>query len=233
MEVIPTGPEMDKSALIIVDMQNDFVHTDGGFAHMARQRPGAAMDMPFLMSTIPQIKRLADGFRRSGRPVIYVAHVLKPDYSDAQFPWWGIGLTPGGNSTFIVEGSWGAQIVDGLKPRADEHVVVKKGFGGFSNTPLDTILRCMGVATCGVAGVTTCVCISTTGRGGVEHNYRTILVHDAVAEVSREDHEAELRTMDRLFADVRTTDEVIAMLNDIVANAAASRSPSSIPSTLS
>lgn len=50
--------------------------------------------------------------------------------------------------------------------------------------------------------------------------------------MSREDHEAELMTMDRLFADVRTTDEVIAMLNDMVANAAASRSPSSIPSTL-
>jgi nicotinamidase-related amidase len=214
VEIIPTGPEMDKSALIVVDMQNDFVHTD-----MARQRPGAAMDMPFLTSTIPQVKRLADGFRRSGRPVIYVAHVLAPGYSDAQFPWRRVGLTLGGNSTFIVEGSWGAQIVDDLKPRADAHVVVKKGIGGFSNAPLDTILRRVGVTTCVTTDVTTCVCISTTVRGGV-------------AEVSREDHEAELMTMDRLFADVRTTDEVIAMLNDMVANAAASRSPSSIPSTL-
>ena len=49
-------------------------------------------------------------------------------------------------------------------------------------------------------------------RGGVEHNYRTILVSDAVAEVSRETHEGELKTMDRVFADVKTTDEVLAML---------------------
>jgi nicotinamidase-related amidase len=65
-----------------------------------------------------------------------------------------------------------------------------------------------------VSGVTTCVCVSTTVRGGVGHNYRTILVENAVAEVSRETHESELRTMARLFADVTTTDEVLAMLSE-------------------
>jgi nicotinamidase-related amidase len=53
----------------------------------------------------------------------------------------------------------------------------------------------------------------TTIRGGVEHNYHMILVKDAVAEVSRDTHEAELKTMDRIFADVKTTDEVLAMLS--------------------
>ena len=105
--------------------------------------------------------------------------------------------------------------MDDLKPQEGEHLVVKKGFGGFSNTPLDTILRNMGVTTCVVSGVTTCVCVSTTVRGGVEHNYRMILVKDAVAEVSRNTHEAELETMDRLFADVKTTDEVVAMLTEV------------------
>jgi nicotinamidase-related amidase len=112
-----------------------------------------------------------------------------------------------------VEGTWGAQIIDELKPQEGEHLVVKKGFGGFSNTPLDTILRNMGITTCVVTGVTTCVCVSTTVRGGVEHNYRMILVADAVAEVSRDTHEAELKTMARVFADVKTTDEVVALLN--------------------
>jgi len=104
------------------------------------------------------------------------------------------------------EGTWGAQIIDALQPRTGEHPVIKKGFGGFSNTPLDTILRAMGVTTCVVAGVTTCVCVSTTVRGGAEHNYRMILVKDAVAEINHETHEAELQTMARLFADVKTTD---------------------------
>jgi nicotinamidase-related amidase len=214
MAMAVEGPEIDRSALIIVDMQNDFLHPDGGFAHIAREHPEADIDMPFLRGTIPQVSRLADAFRSAGRPVVYVAHVVKPDYSDAAFPYWRIGVGPSsGNRTFIVEGTWGAQIVDELKPRDGEHLVVKKGFGGFApSTPLDTILRNLNVNTCVVTGVTTCVCVSTTVRGGVEHNYRMILASDAVAEVSREAHDAELRTMDRLFADVRSSDEIIELV---------------------
>jgi hypothetical protein len=63
------------------------------------------------------------------------------------------------------------------------------------------------------SGVTTCVCVPTAVRGGVEHNYRMIVVKDATAEVSRDTHEAELRTMKRVFADAETTDEVKAMLS--------------------
>jgi ureidoacrylate peracid hydrolase len=209
----PTGPDIAKSALVIVDMQNDFVHSDGGFAHLARERPEAKIDMPFLMSTVPHVKRLADAFRRAGRPVVYVTQVLRPDYSDAAFPYWRAtkGSTTG-HRTFIVEGTWGAQIVDDLKPEQGDHLVVKKGFGGFANTPLDTILRNLGVNTCVMAGVTTCVCVSTTIREGVEYNYRMIIVSDAVAEVHRDTHEAELKTMARIFADVKSSDEVIKML---------------------
>jgi nicotinamidase-related amidase len=218
MEVTAMGPDINRSALVIVDMQNDFVHSEGNFGQRARERPERGTDMPSIMGTIPQVKRLADAFRASRKPVIHLATVVKPDYSDAQFPYWRMGLpATTGNRTFIVEGSWGAQIVDDLKPQEGEHLVVKKGFGGFSNTPLDTMLRNMGVTTCVVSGVTTCVCVSTTVRGGVEHNYRMILVTDAVAEVNREAHEAELKTMARLFADVKTTDEVVAMLANTAA----------------
>jgi|SRR5271155_228685 len=214
MEMTVEGKEIDRSALIIVDMQNDFLHPDGGFARKAREHPEANIDMAFLRGTIPQVRRLADAFRSVGRPVVYVACGVKPDYSDAAFPYWRIGVGPSsGNGTFIVEGTWGAQIVDELKPREGEHLVIKKGFGGFApSTPLDTILRNMGVTTCVITGVTTCVCVSTTVRGGVEHNYRMILVSDAVAEVSREAHDAELRTMDRLFADIRSTNEVVELI---------------------
>ena len=60
-----TGPEIDKSALIVVDMQNDFVHPDGGFARIAQENPDAGIDMPFIMGTIPHVRRLAGAFRRS------------------------------------------------------------------------------------------------------------------------------------------------------------------------
>jgi len=217
MEITTMGPEIGRSALIIVDMQNDFVHPEGDFAHSAREAPEAGIDMPFLRGTIPQVTRLATAFRKVGRPVVYIALVLKPDYSDAQFPYWRLGLTPGRNRTHCVEGTWGARIIDELQPQEGEHLVVKKGFGGFSNTPLDTILHNMGVTTCVVSGVTTCVCVSTTVRGGVEHNYRMILAGDAVADVHRDTHDAELKTMARIFADVKTTHEVVEMLADATA----------------
>jgi ureidoacrylate peracid hydrolase len=160
MPMVGKGPEIDKSALIIVDMQNDFLHRDGNFAHIAREHPEANIDMPFLVGTIPNVKSLAGAFRAAGRPVVYLAHVLKPDYSDAAFPYWRLRMEPGGgNRTHCVEGTWGAQIIDDLKPKEGEHLVVKKGFGGFSNTPLDTVLRNMDVTTCVVSGVTTCVCV--------------------------------------------------------------------------
>jgi nicotinamidase-related amidase len=217
METGSIGPEIGKSALVIVDMQNDFVHGSGDFAHIARESPEVKIDMPFLMGTIPNVKRLADAFRTAGRPVVYLALVLKPDYTDAAFPYWRLGLlgSARGNRTHCVEGTWGAQIIDDLKPQEGEHLVVKRGFGGYSNTPLDTILRNMGVNTCVVSGVTTCVCVSTTVRGGVEYNYRMILVKDAVADIDQNAHEAELRTMARVFADVKTADEVIGMLDAI------------------
>ena len=213
MQAVSKGPNIDKSAFLIVDMQNDFLHRDGSFSHFAREHPEAKIDMPFLIGTIPNVKRLADAFRAAGRPVVYLAHVLKTDYSDAAFPYWRVGIEPAsGNRAHCVEGTWGAQIIDELKPQEGEHLVVKKGFGGFSNTPLDTVLRNLGVTTCVVSGVTTCVCVSTTVRGGVEYNYRMILVSDAVAEVDQVTHETELRTMARIFADVKTTDEVIGIL---------------------
>ena len=123
------GPDIARSALIIDDMQNDFVHPDGGFAHRARENPEAKIDMPFLMGTIPQVQRLADAFRKAGRPVVYVAHMLKPYYPDAQFPYWRV--TRGSlshNRTFIAEGTWGAQIIDELKPPGRRASCRQEGF---------------------------------------------------------------------------------------------------------
>jgi len=204
------GPDISKAVLIIVDMQNDFVHPDGAMGQRAKAQPESEIDFEFLASTIFNIKRLVEAFRKAGRPVIYLAHVVRSDYSDAAFPYWRHPRPSGSQS--IIEGTWGAQIVDELVTKKDEHLVIKKGFGGFSNTPLDTILRNLGINTCVVTGVTTCVCVSTTIRGGVDHNYRMIIVSDATAEIQRELHEAELKILTRSFADPKTTDEVIDML---------------------
>jgi ureidoacrylate peracid hydrolase len=120
------GPDIALSALIIVDMQNDFLHPDGSFGRRAAEHPELGIDLPFFMSTIPHVKRLANAFRAASRPVIYVAHILKHDYSDAAFPYWRLRLQPAtGNSTHCVEGTWGAEIIDELRPHEDDHLVAK------------------------------------------------------------------------------------------------------------
>jgi nicotinamidase-related amidase len=205
-----------KSALIIVDMQNDFLHRDGNFSHIAREHPEAT-DRPAVSNrNHPQCERLADAFRAAGRPVVYLAHVLKPDYSDAAFPYWRVGIEPtSGNLTHCVEGTWGAQIIDDLKPQEGEHLVVKKGFGGFSNTPLDTVSSQYGRDHL-CHGRSYDLRLSLNNCSGWRRiQYRMIVVSDAVAEVDRTTHEAELTTMARIFADVKTTDEVIRMLDAI------------------
>ena len=113
-------------------MQIDFLHPDGGFGHLARENPDAKIDMEFLRSTIPQVVRLADAFRNVDRPVVYIAHVLKPDYSDAQFPYWR--ATRGSqshNRTFITEDTWGAEITDKLKRHDGDIWSSKRGSADF------------------------------------------------------------------------------------------------------
>ena len=207
------GSDITKSALIIVDIQNDFVSKDGYFDKLAKAHPEIGVDLEFLASPIPNVVRLAAAFRAAGRPVIYITHVLEQDYSDACYPYWRLPEDMGPiENKFIVKGTWGAQIIDELTPQKGEQVVVKKGYNGFHNTPLETILRNLGVNTCVMTGVTTCVCVTSTTRAGIERNFRMIFVSDGTAETRKESHEAELQTLSWAYADIKTTDEVIKML---------------------
>jgi nicotinamidase-related amidase len=61
---VAKGAEIDRSALIVVDMQNDFIHRDGSFSRIAREHPEFNIDLPFLMGTIPNVRRVADAFRQ-------------------------------------------------------------------------------------------------------------------------------------------------------------------------
>ena len=72
----------------------------------------------------------------------------------------------------LRRGDVGAEIIHELKPHDSDHHIVKKGFGGIANAALNITPRNMGVTTCAIVGLTTCVCVSNTVRGGVEHNYR-------------------------------------------------------------
>jgi nicotinamidase-related amidase len=86
VDIAVPGPDPSRPALIIVDMQNDFVHPDGGFARCARENPQRGWDMQFVMETIPRVQRLLDAFRSARRPVIHIITTHARGYADAQWP---------------------------------------------------------------------------------------------------------------------------------------------------
>lgn len=209
-----TSFDIDRSALLIVDMQNDYLHPDGGFARAAREHPERGWDMDFLRSPLPNIARLATAFRAAGRPVIFIVMAHDPAYADAQWPHRRLGLTGDGRD-FLVAGSWGAEIVAELAPQPGDILVRKRAYNGFSSSTLDTVLRHYDVRACAVTGVTTAVCVSSTIRGGVDHSYDMLLVRDAVAETSRAWHEAESGILSLAFAAAApSTDDLLAVLEN-------------------
>jgi ureidoacrylate peracid hydrolase len=149
------------TGIIVVDMLNEFC------------KPGGAMVLPGYEVLIPPQKKVIEAGRQAGCPIVFVVDTHRANMrQEREF----LKRTP-----HCLEGSWGAQIVEELKPHEGEHVIVKRGYDGFANTTLDTVLRNLGVTTCVVVGVMTGVCVSSTVRGGVELNYHMTVINPTFA----------------------------------------------------
>jgi nicotinamidase-related amidase len=160
-EIDPT-----KTAMIVVDMQNDFV---------AERAP---METPAARAMVPKLAEALSICRGAGVRVIYTAHVHRRDGSD-------MGLfnmhPPIANRSALVDGTPGADICPELTPALGEHVIKKHRYSGFFGTDLDIILREWGVDTVIVSGTTTENCCLSTARDAMFHNYRVVFLSDATA----------------------------------------------------
>jgi ureidoacrylate peracid hydrolase len=203
---------MDRAALAIVDMQNDFIHDDGFVRKSSREIgvPPSALDL--LSKPIPNIKRLSAGFRQNGLNVIYIYTAWEKDYSDVALPLKKMG-PKAKEMGALVKGSWGAQIIDELAPQDTDHQVMKKAYGAFFQTPLDRMLRNMGIKTLVMTGVATNFCVETTLREAVAYGYDIILTSDGTATFDPEGHQATLKVVSTGFGEVMTTDEILDSLS--------------------
>lgn len=170
--------EPAKTALIVIDMQRDFVEP-GGF--------GATLgnDVNLLQAIIPATKKLLDICRKAGMTVIHTRESHRPDLSDCPpakrlrgNPSLRIG-DPGPMGRILVRGEPGVQIVAALAPLPGEIVIDKPGKGGFYATDLGEILRLKGITHLLFAGVTTEVCVQTTMREANDRGYDCLLIEDA------------------------------------------------------
>jgi len=168
----------DAIALIVIDMQRDFAEP-GGF--------GASLgnDVSRITKIIPDVKRLIEGFRSAGLPVIHTMECHKADLSDLPpakrnrgNPSLKIG-DEGPMGRVLIVGEPGTAILSELAPIDGEIVIEKPGKGAFYATPLGEILKARGLEQLVFAGVTTEVCVQTTMREANDRGYECLLAEEA------------------------------------------------------
>jgi len=207
-------------ALLIVDMQNDFV------------RKGAPMEVPDARVTIPQHQELLAFCRETGIPIIYTKFVAGPKRT---LMWeWSPQLEPPicacqrahrrlyddvGKELDCTD------IIDEISPAPNDYIVEKYGYGAFSNTNLEDILRSLHVESLVVTGTVTQICVEETAREAFHHGYRTTIVSDAVSSYVPDLHASTLKNFALKFGWVSPTAEVLqALAADEVAERALLRS---------
>ena len=171
-----------RTALIVVDMQNDFV-SDGG-----------SLLVPDAKGTVPNIQRLLELARTSDMRVVF-----SQDTHDEGDPEWEIW------PEHARRGTWGWQIVDELQPREDELVVQKVRYDAFYGTSLDHMLRQWGVDTLVICGTVANICVHYTAASAALRWYRVVIPRDAVSALEPFDLESSLRQTAFLFAGTITT----------------------------
>jgi len=166
------------AGLIVIDMQRDFIEA-GGF--------GASLgnDVTPLQAIVPTTRRLLDGCRAAGLPIVHTRECHAPDLSDCPpakrnrgDPALRIG-DPGPMGRVLIQGEPGAGIVDDLAPLPGEHVIDKPGKGAFYGTGLGDLLAGLAVRQLIFAGVTTEVCVQTTMREANDRGFECLLATDA------------------------------------------------------
>ncbi|HET7022293.1 MAG TPA: isochorismatase family cysteine hydrolase [Xanthobacteraceae bacterium] len=208
--------DTERTALLIIDMQRDFLEP-GGF--------GAALgnDVSRLKAAVGPCADVLAAARRAGILIIHTREGHRPDLSDAPAiklergdPALRIGA-PGPMGRILVRGEPGHDIIPELYPAAGEPVIDKPGKGAFYQTDLELMLRNRGVETLLVCGVTTEVCVNTTVREANDRGFRCIVLADCCASYFPEFHEAGLKMIKAqggIFGSVSAAGPVIAALAD-------------------
>lgn len=185
----------EDTALLIIDMQQDFISPAGYFAQMGYSSAHA-------QAVIAPTRRLLDAARGQGLLVIYTRESHRPDLTDlhpikrarAEAMGTPIGAQ-GPLGRFLVRGEAGNEIVPELAPLATEVVIDKPGNGAFHATDLEQILRAQGIRQLLITGVTTDVCVHSTLREANDRGYDCLLLEDCCAAGEQQLHQAALAMM--------------------------------------
>jgi ureidoacrylate peracid hydrolase len=192
---------VNNTALIVVDMQNIWVH------------PRGARYLPMSEDIVPKIQELLRFCRSRQVPVIYLHTTKRKDLADA-----GIfaDIKPqthdAADEWSNFEGSPGAELYEPVKPAAGDILVKKFRYSGFYGTQLENLLRALGRDTIAIAGVATNVCCDSTARDGAMRDFKVLFLSDCNAAFSRAEQEATLSNFDKHFGVVMDSQALMAKL---------------------
>lgn len=190
------------TALVIVDMINDFCHPEGAAARNRDLRP--------IRSIIPALRRLLEAARERQIPVVHVVQTSLPGGMSLSGPWIAVRERAPYSAPYAgLDGSWGQQVIEELEPADGELVVKKFRYSAFRGTRLDHLLRARGVESVVCAGTSTNVCVMATASDAFELDYYPILVGDACASWNMELHEAALATFAARYGIVCSTEQLV------------------------
>jgi len=211
--------DLGRTALLIIDMQRDFLEP-GGF--------GAALgnDVSRLQAAVGPCQAALAAAREHGMLVIHTREGHRPDLTDAPRlkvergdPALRIGA-PGPMGRILVRGEPGHDIIAALYPRPGEPVIDKPGKGAFYQTDIDLMLRNRGIETLLVCGVTTEVCVNTTVREANDRGYRCVVLADCCASYFPEFHAAGvamIKAQGGIFGSVSTSQSLLDALTRVPA----------------
>lgn len=216
----PIALDPARTAVIVVDMENDFATKGGMFDR-------AGVDISGAQKAIAPTARVLAAARQAGLKIIYLKMGYHADLSDLGAPdsvnrtqhlKFGVGqkiLTPDGReSRILIRDTWDTDIVPELKPQAGDVVIYKTRFSGFYQTDLDATLKKLGIKYLIVTGVTTSICVESTVRDAMFRDYLCVLLRDCMSEpighdLPRTNHDASLLIAEVTFGWVSDSEQFV------------------------
>ncbi|MFQ6085694.1 MAG: cysteine hydrolase family protein [Candidatus Bathyarchaeia archaeon] len=165
----------NKSAIIVIDMLNDFIH--------------GALKLDRAKRIIPNIRKLIERARKNGVPIIYTSDAHVPGI-DKELELWG---------QHALDGTEGAQVINELKPREGDYTIKKRRYSAFFATDLDVLLRELEVVSLVLVGIHTHICVLHTAVDAFYRGYAITVPEDCVEAATEEDHKRAVDQMKSLY----------------------------------
>jgi nicotinamidase-related amidase len=191
-----------RAALLVIDVQNDFVHPDGLFAV-------AGKSLTTSRKALERIARLADAARRLGIALFFIQQTTPLNGRGDTPPFLRFKMRDDKSPDYTLEGSWGWQLAEELKVGPGDCIVRKFRSDAFLWTNLDQLLRASRIETVIATGVITEGCVESTVRSAGYHDYYVVVAEDCVASPNADLHEGSMRLMRSRYV-VTDSDTIIA-----------------------